>query len=113
MGLNLFDIAVWWLVSEITGFVTLPISSYLCRNLSDKGYSVSKPLGLLLVTYISWIISIISGYSYISVLLSFVVIAVFSLFIYKKKGGDRPWLFFDKKYIIKFEIIFLLAFLIF
>ncbi|PWB49639.1 MAG: hypothetical protein C3F06_13790 [Candidatus Methanoperedenaceae archaeon] len=109
MGLNLFDIAVWWLVLEITGFVTLPISSYLCRNLSDKGYSVSKPLGLLLVTYISWIISIISGYSDISVLLSFVVIAAFSLSIYIKKG----LLHFDTKYIIKFEIIFLFAFLIF
>lgn len=109
MGLNLFDIAVWWLVLEITGFVTLPISFYVCRNLSDHGYSVSKPLGLLLVTYLSWIISIVLGYSYISILLSFVVIAAFSLFIYIKKGIA----FFDKKYIIKFEIIFLLAFLIF
>ena len=109
MGLNLFDIAVWWLVLEITGLVTLPISFYVCRNLSDHGYSVSKPLGLLLVTYISWINSIILGYSYISVLLSFVVIAAFSLSIYIKKGSP----FFDKKYIIKFEIIFLLAFLIF
>ena len=109
MGLNLFDIAVWWLVLEITGFLTLPISSYLCRNLWDHGYSVSKPLGVLLVTYISWIISLVLGYSYISVLLSFVVITALSLFIYKRKELT----FFDKKYIIKFEIIFLFAFLIF
>jgi len=113
MGLNLFDIAVWWLVLEITGFIALPISSYLCRNLWDHGYSVSKPLGLLLVTYIGWIISIILGYSYISVLLSFVVIAAISLFIYKRKKLRKELAFFDKKYIIKFEILFLLAFLIF
>ncbi len=109
MGLNLVDIAVWWLVFEIIGFVTLPISSYLGGNLSDHGYSISKPFGLLLITYLSWIISIVLGYSYISVLLSIAVIAAFSLFIYIKKGLA----FFDKKYIIKFEIIFLLAFLIF
>jgi YYY domain-containing protein len=109
MGLNLFDIAVWWLVLEVIGFIILPVSFYLCRNLLDHGYSVSKPLGLLLVTYLSWIISIVLGYSYISVLLSLVVIAAFSLLISIKKGFPS----FDKKYIIKFEIIFLFAFLIF
>src|SRR3990170_1824650 len=107
MGLNLFDIAVWWLVLEITGFVTLPISFFFCRDLKDHGYCASKPLGLLLITYISWIISIAIGYSYISVLLSLVIIAVFSLLISIRKG----FAFFDKKYIIRFEIIFLLTFL--
>ncbi|MFZ3168693.1 MAG: DUF2298 domain-containing protein [Candidatus Methanoperedens sp.] len=109
MGLNLFDIAIWWLVLEIIGFLTLPISCYLCRNLKDSGYCISKPFGLLLLTYISWIISIAVGYSYISVMLSLVVIAAFSFLIYIKKGFAH----FEKKYIIKFEIIFLLAFLIF
>ena len=109
MGLNLFDIAIWWLVLEIIGFLALPISCYFCRNLKDSGYCASKPLGLLLVTYISWIISIVVGYSYISVLLSLVVIAAFSFWIYIKKDVVH----FDNKYIIKFEVIFLLAFLIF
>ena len=67
-----------------------------------------KAAWIILVTYFSWIISIVIGYSYISVLLSLVVIASFrSRYISKKLGN------FDKKYIIKFEIIFLLAFLIF
>jgi YYY domain-containing protein len=109
MGLNLFDVAVWWFVLEIIGFLTLPLSSYLCSNLSDHGYSVSKPLGLLFFTYLGWIISTAIGYSNISIILSFVVIAAFSLLIYIKKGFSS----FDKKYIIKFEIIFLLAFFIF
>ncbi|VVB52980.1 Uncharacterised protein [uncultured archaeon] len=109
MGLNLFDIAIWWLVLEIIGFITLPFSCYLCRNLKDSGYCISKPFGLLLLTYIGWIISIAVGYSYISIMLSLVVIAAFSFLIYIKKG----FVHFEKKYIIKFEIIFLLAFLIF
>lgn len=109
MGLNPFDIGIWWIVLEIIGFITLPISYYLCRNLKDSGYCISKPLGLLLVTYISWIISIVIGYSYISIMLSLVVIAAFSLLIYFKKG----FIHFDKKYIIKFELIFLIAFLMF
>lgn len=112
MGLNLFDIAIWWLVLEVIGFLALPISFYLCRDLKDHGYSVSKPLGLLLTTYFSWIISIFTGYSYFSVLSSFILTGIISLliyFIYLKKRQ----ILVDKKYILKFEILFLIAFIIF
>ena len=112
MGSNLFDIAIWWLVLEIIGFLALPVSFYLCKNLNDHGYSVSKPLGLLLTTYLSWIISIITGYSYFSVLSSFILTGIISLliyFIYLKKRQ----ILVDKKYILKFEILFLIAFIIF
>jgi YYY domain-containing protein len=112
MGLNLFDIAIWWLVLEVIGFLALPVSFYLCRNLKDHGYSVSKPLGLLLTTYFSWIISYVTGYSYFSVLFSFAMTGIISLliyFMYLKKSQ----ILLDKKYIFKFEIIFLMAFIIF
>ncbi|MFA4955519.1 MAG: DUF2298 domain-containing protein [Candidatus Methanoperedens sp.] len=112
MGLNFFDIATWWLVLEIIGFLALPISFYLCRNLKDYGYSVSKPLGLLLTTYFSWIISYFTGYSYFSVLFSFALTGIISLliyFMYLKKTHIS----IDKKYIFKFEILFLIAFIIF
>ncbi len=107
MGLK--DIIVWWLALEIIGLTALPIASQVSRNLKDKGYSVSKPLGLLLLTYISWIISFFVGYSYYSVLLSLGIIGACSLIIYFRKG--QPAL--DKKHILYFEILFLLAFLVF
>jgi YYY domain-containing protein len=112
MGLNLFDIAIWWLVLEIIGFLALPVSFYLCRNLKDHGYSVSKPLGLLLTTYFSWIISFFTGYSYFSVLFSFALTGIISLliyFMYLKKTHISV----DKNYIFKFEILFLIAFILF
>lgn len=107
--MELKDIAIWWLVLEIIGFIALPIASLICRNLKDKGYSAAKPLGLLLLTYISWIISVFAGYSYYSVLLSLGIIGTCSLIIYSIKG--QPAL--DKKYILYFEMLFLLAFLVF
>jgi YYY domain-containing protein len=109
MGLALIDIAVWWLVLEIIGFCALPIASHISRNLKDNGYSISKPLGLLLLTYISWIISIFMGYSYFSVLLSLGIITACSLIIYWKKGK----LSLDKKYIVNFEILFFFLFTVF
>ncbi len=109
MGLNLFDIVIWWLVLEIIGLAALPIASQLARNLKDNGYSISKPLGLLLLTYISWIISIFSGYSYFSILISLVVIGAFSFVICLVKGKPQV----DKRYLIKFELLFAVAFVVF
>jgi YYY domain-containing protein len=109
MGLNLFDIVIWWLVLEIVGLAAFPVASQLARNLKDSGYSISKPLGLLLLTYISWIISIFSGYSYFSVLISLAVIGACSFVICLVKG--KPQL--DKKYLIEFELLFAGAFVAF
>jgi YYY domain-containing protein len=109
MGIVLIDIAVWWLVLEIIGIAALPIASALCGNLKDNGYSISKPLGLLLLTYISWIISVSVGYSYFSVLLSLGIIGACSLIIYFIRGKPAV----DKKYIVYFELLFAAAFVVF
>ena len=108
MGLNLLDIALWWLALEIIGFIALPIASYTCRNLKDCGYSVSKPLGLLLLTYISWLLSFPLGYSYFPILLALVIIAACSLAILRLKG-----LHVDRDYAVRFEALFLVAFVCF
>ncbi|MEQ9730543.1 MAG: DUF2298 domain-containing protein [Candidatus Methanoperedens sp.] len=109
MGLNLFDILIWWLVLEIVGLAAFPIASQVARNLKDHGYSISKPLGLLLLTYISWIISMFSGYSYFSVLVSLAVIGACSFIICILKGKPQV----DKKYLIEFELLFAGAFVAF
>jgi len=101
----LLDIAIWWGALEIVGLSALPIASYICRNLKDYGYSISKPLGLLLLTYISWLVSFPVGYSDFSVLFALGIIAVCSIIILWRKG-----LLIDRDYAIKFEILFLLAF---
>lgn len=106
--MNLLDIAVWWGAVEIVGLSALPITSYICRSLKDYGYSISKPLGLLLLTYISWLISFRIGYSTFSVLFALGITAACSLIILWKKG-----LLIDRDYAIKFEILFFLAFSVF
>lgn len=110
MVLNLLDIAIWWLALEIIGLIALPIAAHAGSNLKDRGYSISKPLGLLLLTYVSWMISVLGlRYSSFSVLFSAVIVSACSCIIFWKK---KP-LFVEKKYIIKFEILFLIAFAIF
>ncbi len=109
MGLNLFDIVIWWLILELIGLLALPIAVHCCPNLRDSGYSISKPLGLLILTYISWIISSFTGYSPISLFLALLITGMISLIILAK----RRKIIINKKYVLTFEIIFFIAFLIF
>ena len=49
---------IWWLITvEAVGLVAFPLAYQLLPRLKDRGYSVSKPLGILLIGYVSWILS--------------------------------------------------------
>ncbi|MBI2906050.1 MAG: hypothetical protein HYX92_00190 [Chloroflexi bacterium] len=49
------DAFVWWLWIEALGVLALPAAFYLFRNLPDRGYAFSKPLALLLLSYVAWL----------------------------------------------------------
>ncbi|HDD25372.1 MAG TPA: hypothetical protein ENF52_08045, partial [Chloroflexi bacterium] len=45
----------WYVVMQLFGLVALPITRRLFRHLPDRGYGLSKPLGLLLTGWVLWI----------------------------------------------------------
>ncbi len=45
---------LWWLMLEAIGLLVLPMTFRLFRHLPDRGYGLSKPLGLVLVSYVLW-----------------------------------------------------------
>jgi YYY domain-containing protein len=45
----------WWLAVEVLGMAALPLAWRLFRNLPDRGYALTKPLGMLLVSYLFWL----------------------------------------------------------
>ena len=49
---------VWLLCLEAVGLVALPLAFLLLRHLPDRGYSLAKPLGLLLVFYFLWLLGL-------------------------------------------------------
>lgn len=51
----MIQILVWWLLMQILGWLTLPTTMRIFRWLPDRGYSFTKALGLLLVSYFLWI----------------------------------------------------------
>ena len=47
----------WYLVVQLFGLAALPLCLRLFRHLPDRGYGVSKPLGLLLAGWVFWILT--------------------------------------------------------
>lgn len=48
------DAFLWWLALLGLGLAALPISQALFRYLPDRGYALSRPLGLLIVSFLFW-----------------------------------------------------------
>ncbi len=51
------DVILWLLAVEAAGLVAFPICYFLFPTLRDRGFGVSKPLGILAAAYLSWILS--------------------------------------------------------
>lgn len=47
----------WFIVLELIGFLTLPITLVIFKQFADRGYILGKAVGLLLVTWGGWLIA--------------------------------------------------------
>ena len=71
---------LWWLITvEALGLAVFPLAFYLLRRLPDRGFSVTKPLGILLVGYIAWILGAMNIVPAIRVSLIVIVLLVASV----------------------------------
>jgi YYY domain-containing protein len=68
------EILTWWLVIQAIGLLSLPVTTFLFRALPDRGYAFSKSLGLLLVSYIAWLLAMFGLGSFGVPLLLFVAL---------------------------------------
>jgi YYY domain-containing protein len=100
--------AIWYLLTVFLGIVLLPITVSVCSSLPDRGYSISKILSILLFSYISWMLTYVIGYSRYGIILSLLLICIFSVYTWIK---SRPYI--DRGVLIRNEIIFGSVFLFF
>ncbi|WP_129632503.1 DUF2298 domain-containing protein [Candidatus Oscillochloris fontis] len=52
-------ILIWWLVAQVVGLLGLPYTRLLFGHLPDAGYPFAKPLGLLLLGYVAWLLAML------------------------------------------------------
>jgi YYY domain-containing protein len=104
----LSEIIIWYAAITITGIVTLPIVSMVCKNLADQGYCISKIIGLLILTYLTWILSYVFSFNRGTVLVAGSILCIVSLLCTMK---NMPLL--TKKIVIRNEALFFVVFVAF
>ena len=51
----MFDAFIWLLAVELLGILAFPLAFVLFHRLPDRGFTVAKPLALILFSYVLWI----------------------------------------------------------
>jgi YYY domain-containing protein len=113
------DALVWWVVLQVLGLAVLPVGAVLFRALPDRGYALSKPLGLLLVGWLGYVLAMVLGlpFNRVFLILCIVLVVAFSAWLAMRNDRalwrdmvahySRPsWI----RYVVTAEVLFALAF---
>ena len=103
----------WWAVLLLLGTAVVPLSFVLLRPLPDRGYAFVKMIGLLLVSYLFWILGSL-GFLQNNVggiLFALALVVALSAWAYQQNGASlRQWLRGSWRYVLLTELVFLTIF---
>ena len=107
-------LVIWYVFIFLLGLAVYPIMRLALPGLADKGYPLSRALGLLLLGYLPWLAGS-AGIPYtrttIGIVLAVIVLTGTSLAVYQRDELREEWKN-KRKYFLLIECIFLLFFLI-
>ena len=109
---DFFPILVWWFLIFSLGIVFLPLTFCFFSKFFDKGYALSKILGILLVSYFVWLCGSLKILPFTNkgVWLILVLLLILNLFIAKSHRLKLKLLWHSSWRIFLFEeILFLLG----
>ncbi|MDR3576284.1 MAG: DUF2298 domain-containing protein [Anaerolineaceae bacterium] len=106
---------LWYVLISIVGWLAVPVAYRLLPNLPDRGFTLARPIGLLLWGYSFWLLAslhIIQNDTG-GVLFALFVLAGFGIWIISRNHGWKEflnWLNSRKSLILISEAVFLIAF---
>src|SRR5690242_17807277 len=114
----MLNFIAWYVAITILGLLTFPLAYRLLPALADRGYALSRSLGLLLWAFVFWLIVSfgLSENNLGGLLLALAVLAGLMVWANWKKSEDNDWrsilnwLKSNRGYVASVEILFLLAF---
>ncbi|NMB53425.1 MAG: hypothetical protein GYA15_01880 [Leptolinea sp.] len=108
---------LWILVITLLGWAAFPILFHLFPHLSDKGYGLAKPAGLLLFGYLYWILVTfkILPNSWTGVAAAFLLVLISGCFVAYRTGWNRikTWLSTFQWLVVVVDVGFILFFAFF
>ena len=111
---DLLDFLQWYLAIAACGLLALPLAFKFFRHLPDRGYTFTKPLGLLTIGYVFWLLGSL-GFLRNDVpgmLFAAMVVGGFGVWWLGREGraGLRAWLREQAGVALAVELLFLAAF---
>jgi YYY domain-containing protein len=115
---NRWPTVTWYLVVTVLGLVTLPLTVAALGWLPDRGYILARPAGILLLAWLSWILTNATPLHYTrgTILLALGLIALGSAATFLFPGQRRRLVDLwrtRKRLILVSELLFLLFFVLF
>jgi YYY domain-containing protein len=107
---------VWLLALELAALAATPLALVLFRRLPDRGYLLSKPLGVLLLAYPVWLlVSLKLVYFTQSTLIVTLAVLLVIAAVVAYRWREELWAFVREHWrlVVFCEVLFLLAFLFF
>ncbi len=105
---ELTAVLIWWLTLFLLGILIFPIIKKVLRNLGDQSYLFSKIFALVLLTYLTWILSYLFSYSLATIVSALAIMLFLSLLVQRRYA-----LRLKIKSVVEGELIFGLIFIFF
>ncbi len=107
-------ILLWYIASLIVAGLSFPLIYFFCKKLPDGGYSISRIVGLVLATFITFMLGHIHLPVRISWFISWLAIVALSVWLARKNWHElKQFVLEKKKLLLWLEITFIIAFIVF
>ena len=109
----MLDALRWLITVELIGLAAFPLAFYLLPRLADRGFTLSKPLGILLVSYLFWLLGLahIPTVQPIAIALVLLIAALSAYIAYRNFDALREFIVREWRTIVIAEAIFLVFFI--
>ena len=112
----LLSVICWWLAIQVLGLLALPLTTVVFHRLADRGYVLSKTMGLLVVAFLVWLAASyrLLTNSLPTALGACFILGVVSLFLFRSRRGEMLRLWRERRQLILLsEGVFTVAYLFF
>ena len=109
----MLDALRWLITVELIGLAAFPLAFYLLPRLADRGFTLSKPLGILLVSYLFWVLGLahIPTVQPIAIALVLLMAALSVYIAYRNFDDLRDFIIREWRTLVIAEAIFLVFFI--
>lgn len=109
----LVPVFIWWLILQAMALAILPLAFHIFRQFPDGGYTFAKPLGLLLISYLFWLLVSFRFLSNTPVAIAAAILFTGLIcYIYLPRPELRAFWKEKKSLIVVSELLFAVAFLL-